>query len=552
MHIKKIQIKNFRSIKNQTIHLDNINIFYGLNDVGKSNVLKALNLFFNNRISHLEKFDFKKDFCNFATTPNRKAEEIVIRITLSPPQSYKDNKDFIWEKVWRRDGLHKDVFIPDPEESKDRKIQIKCAWARKLKYRYVPAMKDELYFSNLLKELYEILSESISENLSKASNEFLGVIKKSTEDMSDDLYHKLGFKSEISFPDNLASLFSTLDFETERNNNLISLRNRGDGIKIRHIPSILRFFHNENNRLNSNGSIRTDTIWGYEEPENNLEGLATFDKANQFIEISDEIQILLTTHSPAFYLIKDKCESCNLYQTEQKVLGEGTVYNKKENISDNSIYRDDLEFLALISPFIEKEINKRDAINKELEELKNKVASSNKVVVFVEGQYDIDYINKAAEKLGKNELLNKVELLDGDGFGNLDKIWRNENKAYNIIKNKMILLYDCDTNKEECGKGRMIKRVIPTLEDNYIKSGIENLIPNETILKIESEKPCFIDVQQESKRIVRGKSEISPEVKSVNKDEKRNLCNWMCEYGTESDFRHFSIIFDIIESELLK
>lgn len=46
MHIKRIYIKNFRSIKSTLIDLENINIFYGLNDVGKSNVLKALNLFF--------------------------------------------------------------------------------------------------------------------------------------------------------------------------------------------------------------------------------------------------------------------------------------------------------------------------------------------------------------------------------------------------------------------------------------------------------------------------------------------------------------------------
>lgn len=165
-------------------------------------------------------------------------------------------------------------------------------------------MKDDLYFSNLLKELYDILSESISENLSDASNKFLSVIKESTKDMSADLFKKLNIKSEISFPDDLSSLFSTLDFQTREKSNLISIKNRGDGVKIRHIPSILQFFHNENNRLNNKGSIRTDTIWGYEEPENNLEGLASFDKSKQFIDISSQIQILLTTHSLHFTYLR--------------------------------------------------------------------------------------------------------------------------------------------------------------------------------------------------------------------------------------------------------
>ena len=38
MHIKVIKITNFRSIKDERILLENVNVFYGLNDVGKSNI----------------------------------------------------------------------------------------------------------------------------------------------------------------------------------------------------------------------------------------------------------------------------------------------------------------------------------------------------------------------------------------------------------------------------------------------------------------------------------------------------------------------------------
>lgn len=47
IEIKSIRIKNFRSIRNEFFSVENMNIFVGMNDVGKSNVLKALNLFFN-------------------------------------------------------------------------------------------------------------------------------------------------------------------------------------------------------------------------------------------------------------------------------------------------------------------------------------------------------------------------------------------------------------------------------------------------------------------------------------------------------------------------
>jgi predicted ATP-dependent endonuclease of OLD family len=48
MIIKELQIKNFRSIVSCQLPLNALSLFVGLNDVGKSNVLKALNLFFNN------------------------------------------------------------------------------------------------------------------------------------------------------------------------------------------------------------------------------------------------------------------------------------------------------------------------------------------------------------------------------------------------------------------------------------------------------------------------------------------------------------------------
>ena len=44
VRITGISIKYFRSIVSMNISVEQLNMFVGLNDVGKSNVLKALNL----------------------------------------------------------------------------------------------------------------------------------------------------------------------------------------------------------------------------------------------------------------------------------------------------------------------------------------------------------------------------------------------------------------------------------------------------------------------------------------------------------------------------
>jgi putative ATP-dependent endonuclease of the OLD family len=51
MRIKTVQIENFRSIQNQTIFFNQYTCFVGANGAGKSTVLAALNIFFQERTS---------------------------------------------------------------------------------------------------------------------------------------------------------------------------------------------------------------------------------------------------------------------------------------------------------------------------------------------------------------------------------------------------------------------------------------------------------------------------------------------------------------------
>jgi predicted ATP-dependent endonuclease of OLD family len=48
MKIKKIKLANFRCYKEEiTVDFNNLNVFVGKNDIGKSTILEALDIFFN-------------------------------------------------------------------------------------------------------------------------------------------------------------------------------------------------------------------------------------------------------------------------------------------------------------------------------------------------------------------------------------------------------------------------------------------------------------------------------------------------------------------------
>lgn len=171
----------------------------------------------------------------------------------------------------------------------------------------------------------------------------------------------------------------------------------------------------------------------------------------------------------------------------------------------------------------------------------------NKTIVYVEGELDIKYILTAAKHLEVEHILEKVELRQRNGFRNLDKIWDfYNNNSLELIAQRKILLYDCDTLKKDDSFGNFLfKRVIPTMTGHIISKGIENLFSTITVQKAINVKKEFVDFTSK-KGTVRG-VEFYEESNEVNKDEKTNFCDWICAEGTKEDFKNFIVIFNIID-----
>ena len=107
--ITSISIRNFRSIEREEFDFNWITTFVGENDARKSNVLRALNLFFNGYTDPGVPFNFHRYFNNFATTRRQTARQIENKLTFWLPQGYQRDAhrpEVEWAKVWRESGLY--------------------------------------------------------------------------------------------------------------------------------------------------------------------------------------------------------------------------------------------------------------------------------------------------------------------------------------------------------------------------------------------------------------------------------------------------------------
>ena len=338
--IKKIHIKNFRSIVDETINLTDFNCFVGKNDSGKSNVLKALNLFFNNETDFNTPFDFESDYSQFSKRGKKQAKEISVSLEIVVPESFKEHGIKVWKKTWRADGLNSNNF-----EFLFKPASKGITWLQRIQYQYVPAVKSDDYFKNLLGRLYESMTEAANSALKDLNGEYSERLEALTWELTNQLRLVLNMRSAIQLPPNLSTLFRDMSFSTsDKYTQGIDLNHRGDGIKARHIPSILKYLQTNIEKGRPKRSVGGSYIWGFEEPENGVEYLACFEMAKEFLSYTNERQILVTTHSPAFY-IQTKSEKTTCFLVNRV---EGT----SKYLPDSDQINESMGLMQLVAPFI--------------------------------------------------------------------------------------------------------------------------------------------------------------------------------------------------------
>ena len=408
VQITKIEIHNFRSARNLVISPQRLAVLVGRNDSGKSNVLRALNLFFNNQTGSGDNLRFDVDH-NIFNQPNRRAKEISVKLDIElPPTYHATNGDFVvWEKRWRASGPVGPVqgeyrgqrrvksargksLIEEVEIPKKSNVH---TLLRNIHFIYVPAIKDPEYFSKLRASIYDVIAEVADQTFRESSRDFEQSISDQLYDLTTEITTSLGLQSRLALPRDMSHIFESLDFLSEGQN--ISLDVRGDGIKARHIPLILKFMADKRRSLQGKGAPPHLFIWGYEEPENNLELASCMELADQFWDfVNDGIsQVFLTTHSPVFYNLRDKEEkttdSISCHHIFRDTEEEGTKKTRKPSDLDER-----MGTMTMFAPMVKEltdRIRQEEAYRAKAEEL----ARANRRKLFVEGPSDRAIIKKA-------------------------------------------------------------------------------------------------------------------------------------------------------------
>lgn len=399
--INKIRIKFFRSIYDVEFEdiSDTLTVFTGKNDIGKSNVLRALNLFFNDETDVEEEILFDRDFSKIRKkeiTERIKTRQLIsIDIQFQPPSGYKILQMPFWVgRTFDRYNEGSDYIFKDIKGTKQ--IAAARRFLNSIQFTYIPAIKDIDTFDHILQSLKSSLPPLAKEDL----DVFNTKLETYGEDLKTDFERKLSLKPMLSLPSTTKELFSTLDFAINDGVVSTSLAQRGDGVRCRFLPSIMNYI----------AKISPDRhIWGIEEPENSLEFFKAMELSQTLEkEYSENAQILVTSHSPAFVGFIENDSRKSIYFLDR---------NDKNNVIAEKIDKDLLSdekrlYLSEKLGYVALQKDLADCLKCKITDIENMKRSyetlsttDSKIILCVEGETDKTILENAWKKLFPSDII---------------------------------------------------------------------------------------------------------------------------------------------------
>lgn len=332
IQIKDVSIENFRSIAGSPLSFDFADycVVVGANNTGKSNILRAMQLFFCGNIDG-NPYDAVNDFPKCQTLSNRAQTKITIGIEYSPTKNVaieKAVKELEKQSGQRR--LSGNIIRLRLEYSKKNVAQwrffskaglrnikadlvapVVAAIQSSVRFKYLPVGRDILDtiktelseelvrtifsgWSGAVKARQEI-NESINELISKLQPRLSNSGKEIT-DAINEVFGEIKLL-ELRLPfDNLETMLPSL-VPAIRDSYETPLNQKGAGIQTSTLLFLLKYLADHHPQRHN---LRITYIWAIEEPESYLHPLRQKGMADILAHFSKEVQTIITTHSAHF------------------------------------------------------------------------------------------------------------------------------------------------------------------------------------------------------------------------------------------------------------
>jgi predicted ATPase len=419
--IRSIDVKYYRSINNaQLKYCSRFNIVTGANDAGKSNILRALNLFFNEVNHEGEEIDFSAEFSQRRLEQVRKEsvkgkQFIQISIEFNRGEFFQQTlpERFRVTKTWYRDRLAPEQTDDLGAKSKAGKIESTLNKAKtsltkylnRIEFNYIPAIKDEDTFANILEAFQRIIFDE-----SEKSGAFTAPVAEFNKELEAqgaafraDFLKSSGINARVMLPSSHADLFQAVRVNTDGiAGEDIPLDQRGDGIRVRFIPAVLNYVCRRSQKFH---------IWGFEEPENSMEFRRAFELCEAMRNsYSENAQIFITTHSPAF--IDFTKTNQTIYVCRRK--GGDTIYDAVTPNTEPSLFEvgpelgiaQELGHVALLGKLHDQlldALGQAQAIKDTTQKLESQLDDMRRPVVLTEGSTDVSIVSEAWARLRPNK-----------------------------------------------------------------------------------------------------------------------------------------------------
>ena len=151
--IKEIRVQGFRSIRDDILRdVGDFSVLVGINNAGKSNFLKSLNLFFNEQVEEGIDFEITRDYFRHDRAQGRK-QRVRVTCTFELPSLFNFRTDlsyleeflgrnFCITKEWDRNSLYGDIYLNDESRRLSgedvNKINI---FLNLINFRYIPRLR---------------------------------------------------------------------------------------------------------------------------------------------------------------------------------------------------------------------------------------------------------------------------------------------------------------------------------------------------------------------------------------------------------------------------